>query len=320
MTHYLVTGGAGFIGSHIVEILCSENHRVTVLDNLSTGDRDNVSDDSVLFIEGDIRDPAVCRQALKNVDATIHLAAQVSVPASLADARENNSINIDGTMTLLEAIATSPSCRALAFASTCAVYGDNSQLPLNEAAALRPLSPYAMSKLAGEHICHMMARLHAISIVAFRFFNVFGPRQNPRSAYASVIPIFIDRILNDDRALIYGDGEQTRDFVYVKDLARMVINGVNHPNAFPEHAYNIASGTATTVNSLYTQIQVLLESKTRADHAEVRNGDIAHSLGDATLLAKACDLVGQTYAIRPLEEALVETVSWYRRAAGQEAK
>ncbi|MCK4915971.1 MAG: NAD-dependent epimerase/dehydratase family protein, partial [Candidatus Eisenbacteria sp.] len=219
MSVMLVTGGAGFIGSHIVERLVGLGHKVRVLDNFSTGRRENLSsvEDGVDVLEGDIRDVPVVERAVKGVEVVFHEAALASVPRSVADPVSSNEVNVTGTLNLLVASRDS-GVRRLVYASSSSVYGDSPELPKRELMAPSPESPYAASKLAGENYCRVFSSLYGLECVSLRYFNVFGPRQDPSSQYAAVVPLFVKALLEGTPPVIYGDGEQSRDFTYVANV------------------------------------------------------------------------------------------------------
>ena len=220
--NFLVTGGAGFIGSNIVEVLLKRGYTVRVLDNFSTGKRENLKqfNKDIELIEGDIRSYHIVQQAVKGIDVILHQAALPSVPRSIKDPITSNEVNVVGTLNILEA-AKDAGVKRVVYASSSSVYGDNPELPKHEKMMPNPLSPYAVSKLAGEKYCNVYSRLYGIETVGLRYFNVFGPKQDPNSQYSAVIPLFIKAIMNDKQPIIFGDGTQSRDFTHV---ANVVIN------------------------------------------------------------------------------------------------
>jgi len=220
--NFLVTGGAGFIGSNIVEELLKRGYKVRVLDNFSTGKRENLKqfNKDIELIEGDIRSYHIVQQAVKGIDVILHQAALPSVPRSIKDPITSNEVNVVGTLNILEA-AKDAGVKRVVYASSSSVYGDNPELPKHEKMMPNPLSPYAVSKLAGEKYCNVYSRLYGIETVGLRYFNVFGPKQDPNSQYSAVIPLFIKAIMNDKQPIIFGDGTQSRDFTHV---ANVVIN------------------------------------------------------------------------------------------------
>ena len=309
MAKYLVTGGAGFIGSHIAETLAGRGDAVRVLDNLSTGKKENLAGllDQVEFIEGDIRDLETCRRAVKGMDHVLHQAALASVPGSVADPLLNNAINVTGTLNLLLA-ARDAGVRSFVLASSSAVYGDDPAPSKREGREGRPLSPYGLSKHAGERYCEVFHTLFGLKAVSLRYFNVFGPRQDPRSEYAAVIPLFITKVLKGERPVVYGDGEQTRDFIYVRNVVQANILAAGSPAAGGE-AVNIAGGAALTVNGLLAAVNEALGTRVEPVHAEPRAGDIRHSVAD---VEKSRRVLGFEPAVSFLD-GLHETVSWYKK-------
>ncbi|HIQ02466.1 MAG TPA: SDR family NAD(P)-dependent oxidoreductase, partial [Anaerolineales bacterium] len=250
MTLWLVTGGAGFIGSHLVEALVARGERARVLDDFSTGRWENLAavTGQVEVIEGDVRDRAAAARAVDGVEVVIHLAAIPSVQASVEDPQRVMAVNCTGTLNLLEA-ARAAGVRRFVFASSAAVYGDQTDLPLREDLPPDPLSPYAASKAAGEALCRAYFASYGLPTVVLRFFNVYGPRQDPRSPYSGVISIFVERMRQGLPPVIYGDGEQTRDFVYVGDVVEAVVRAAEREEAVGE-VFNIAGGRQTSVLEL----------------------------------------------------------------------
>ena len=272
MKRILVTGGSGFIGSHIVEHYQGKAE-IRVLDNLRTGRRDNLNGLDCEFIEGDISDRKTVAEAVKGVDYIFHLAALVSVPESMEKIIECNTINSVGTIVLLEEAAKA-GVKKLILSTSAANYGDNPVSPKVETMVPEPKSPYAITKLDGEYYCGLFTRTGRLQTACLRYFNVFGPRQNPKSAYAAAVPIFITKALSNEDITIFGDGEQTRDFVFVKDIAAA--------NAFmAEHefsgVYNVAYGGRMTINHLAELIVEILGSRSKIVHLPERPGDVKHS-------------------------------------------
>jgi nucleoside-diphosphate-sugar epimerase len=287
----LVTGGAGFIGSHIVDKLMLEGHEVVVLDDLSSGNLKNIEnhldESGFRFMEGDIRQTRAVEKALDGVDAVIHEAAIVSVPLSIKNPALTNEVNIFGTLNLLEA-SLRAKVKRFVYASSCAVYGAVLELPINEDAPLRPLSPYASSKLAAEEHCKAFYENSGLETVRLRYFNVYGPRQ-AAGEYAGVMLKFLERIRGDQPPIIFGDGEQTRDFVHVSDVAEATLLALNRESAVGE-VFNIGTGEVTTINRL-CEIFLELTGKTHLKpiYANANPGDIRHSQADIT---KAVKLLG----------------------------
>jgi len=305
---YLVTGGAGFIGSHLVENLVKQGYNVRILDNFLTGKRENIAEflGEIDLIEGDIRDLETCRQAAEEVDFVLHQAALPSVPRSIEDPVLTNEINIGGTLNLLLA-AKEKKVRKFVFASSSSVYGDDETLPKREGVEGAPLSPYAVTKLIGEKYCQVFNRVFGLSTVSLRYFNIFGPRQDPFSQYAAVIPIFITKIIQGERPVIFGDGEQSRDFTYVTNIVeanRLAIEA----SEISGEVINVACGDKTTVNQLFETIRKLLQKDLAPIHEEPRPGDIRHSFADIT---KAQGVLKYEAKIS-LSEGLRETIRWYQ--------
>jgi UDP-glucose 4-epimerase len=273
----VVTGGLGFIGSHLVEALCQENE-VIIVDDETTGGLENIKHLELDNISLDLGD--ITHIDLKNTfdgcDYVFHHAALASVPASVADPIHCNLVNVTGTLKILLA-ARDAEVQKVIFASSSAVYGDNIDLPIHENAGLKPTSPYAVSKIAGELYCQNFTDIYGLPTISLRYFNVFGPRQDPNSQYAAVIPKFIDAILHDSPPVIYGDGEQTRDFIYVKDVVGANILGAESDVT---GVFNIASGRSITINQLFKIMAKIMEKDLNPLYAESRPGDIKHSLAD----------------------------------------
>ncbi len=295
---YLVTGGAGFIGSHIVDALVERSHNVVVLDNLASGHKENLSNvwKQINFIEGDIRDAETCLKAAVGCDGIFHEAALVSVPDSINRPRDNHEINISGTLNVLEA-ARANGVKRVVFASSAAVYGDNPELPKREEMRPEPKSPYAMAKLTGEYYLKVYADCFGLETVALRYFNVFGLRQDPSSMYSGVISIFSERIAKGLPISIYGDGEQTRDFVNVADVVQA--NLLVMTTAFPasnlrlqtsnNSVFNVATGNQTSLLQLLDALGEIYEIKPEVIFFLSRDGDIRHSLAD---ISKVRNILG----------------------------
>jgi UDP-N-acetylglucosamine 4-epimerase len=308
----LVTGGAGFIGSHLVEYLLEHGAaKVRVLDSLITGLRSNVElfadNPRYEFLEGDMRDYATCRKACEGMDWVSHQAALGSVPRSVADPVTTNQINVDGYVNVLTA-ARECGVRRVVYASSSSVYGDEATLPKQEERIGQPLSPYAVSKLAGELYQQVFVRIYGQQIIGLRYFNVFGPRQDPNGPYAAVIPRFIDRIINRQPVLIDGDGGQTRDFTYIENVvqANMLALSTDNPDALGQ-VYNVAVGERFTILQLFEHLSELLGGDARAEHQPSRPGDIRDSLAS---IAKAEQLLGYKPRFR-MKEGLARTVSYF---------
>lgn len=278
----LVTGGAGFIGSHIAEYF-SSNADVRVLDNLRSGFLKNIEPFDVEFIEGSITDRQAVKKAVKDVDYVFHLAAMISVPESMEKPQECVDINTQGLLTVLQEAAQA-GCKKLCFSSSAAIYGDNPVVPKLETMYPEPKSPYAVTKLDGEYYCRMFAAEGWLNTACMRYFNVFGPRQDPKSQYAAAIPIFVHRAIGNEDITIFGDGEQTRDFIYVKDVA--AANVYLAENAEFCDVYNTAYGQSITINQLAERVIELTGSNSKILHAEVRPGDVKHSKANTEKLLK----------------------------------
>ena len=293
----LVTGGAGFIGSHLVERLLGSGHEVRVIDDLSTGTNVGLlADLGVELVRGDVADAAAVTQALRGCDAVAHLAAVASVVASMERPLETLRSNVTGAVTVFQAAATQ-GVRRVVFASSAAVYGSNQDLPLSEDAREMPLSPYAADKLTGEHYLGHFHRSGAFRGHAFRFFNVYGPRQDPSSPYSGVISVFLDRASQGLPLVVHGDGGQTRDFVFVKDvvdvIARALEGAGGEDAALP--VTNIGRGVAVSISELaHAAAEATGALNARIEHSEARAGDVRHSLADVTLLRRRFDSVPGT--------------------------
>ncbi len=312
MSRYLVTGGAGFIGSHIVGALLQQGASVRVLDNFSTGKRENLvaassgSSDRLEVLEGDLRDPAAVAEAVRGVELVFHEAAFVSVPASMQQPAECFDVNVQGTCLLFEA-ARQAGVRRVVIASSAAVYGDCSALPLIESELPRPLSPYAASKSADELYAGAYTRAFGLEVVALRYFNVYGPRQRPDSMYAAAVPIFIRCRLDGKPVTIFGDGGQTRDLIFVGDVVRANLVAAAHPAA-PGEAFNVCTGRETRILDLIEVLDELLPNAPRPVFVEARPGDIYKSLGSP---AKALGTL-RFRAETSLTDGLKVTLEWMR--------
>jgi UDP-glucose 4-epimerase len=298
----LVTGGAGFIGSHLAARLVAAGHEVVVLDDLSTGKLSNLAGIEVEFIQGSVIDRSDLARATAGVDNVFHLAALVGVPESLADPERTLEVNVVGTIRLLLAAAEA-GARRFVLSSSSAIYGDDAPVPNPEACYPGPISPYGLSKLDGEFYLAMYAEQLGLHTVALRYFNVFGPRQDPRSPYAAVIPIFIDRALAGRDLIVFGDGEQTRDFIAVNDVAAANLFALTAPPG----VYNVGCGGRITVNDLASKIISLTGSSSAVVHEPARPGDIYHSQADVTRISAA--------GFRPgvgLDQGLRETIRFFR--------
>jgi UDP-glucose 4-epimerase len=308
MNKYIVTGGAGFIGSHVAEVLVKKGHSVRIMDNFSTGKRDNIAlfKDGIELIEADIRDFEACRKAVKGMDCVLHQAALTSVPLSIEDPLSTNEVNITGTLNLLLA-SREAKIKRFVFASSAAVYGDDPRLPKEESMEGVPLSPYAASKQVGETYCQVFCKLYNLPTVRLRYFNIFGPRQDPSSQYASVIPNFIEKMIKGKNPVIFGDGEQSRDFLYVSNVAEANILASKTGEASGE-VFNIAAGEKITIHSLVHCINEVLDKEIKPSYSEPRSGDIKLSFAD---ISRARKMLKYEPSVS-FKEGLRKTVSWYK--------
>ena len=307
MAHYLVTGGAGFIGSHLVEELVLRGERVRVVDNLVTGKRHNIAHlSSIEFIEGDLADMAVATRAVADVDYVLHQAAIPSVPRSVQDPVTSNRANIDASLNILVA-ARDAGVKRLVYAGSSSAYGDTPTLPKVETMPTAPLSPYALQKLVAEQYCQMFTRLYGLETVTIRYFNVFGPRQDPSSPYSGVISLFISALCERRQPTIYGDGEHTRDFTYVANVVDGVLRACEAKDASGE-VINVATGGRISLNQLFRTLRDLTAASVEPIYADPRPGDVKDSQADIT---KARRILGYEPKV-PFEEGLNRTVAWYR--------
>jgi len=308
MEKFLVTGGAGFIGCNICRKLASQGCFVRVVDNLLTGKKSNLADiiDKIEFIQADMGDQIVARSAMKDIDVVLHQGALPSVPRSVDDPAAAHQHNVDATFTLLLA-ARDAGVKRFVYASSSAAYGDTPTLPKVETMAPQPLSPYAVSKLAGEYYAKVFYEVYGLQTISLRYFNVFGPYQDPTSQYAAAIPAFVTAILKNKPPTIYGDGQQSRDFTYVDNVveANLLATRAKHTKG---EVVNIACGEAITVNAIIEMINELLGKKIKPIYAAPRPGDIKHSLADITAARK---LIGFRPKI-PFRQGLQKAIDWYR--------
>jgi UDP-glucose 4-epimerase len=306
---YLVTGGAGFIGSHIIRTLLEQGHEVKILDNFSTGKRENIADleTKIELIEGDLRDSSKVTEAVRGVEVIFHEAAFVSVPQSMDEPQDCLDINVTGTSQLFESARRAGVKRAV-FATSAAVYGDSAEMPLTEETPLRPLSPYAASKRVDEIYGQLYTTSFGLDVVALRYFNVYGPRQRPDSMYAAAVPIFIRRLLDGKPITIYGDGGQTRDLINIHDVVRANLVAAAHPSA-PGQIFNICTGIETRIIDLIEVLQDLFPSAPAPTFAAPRAGDIYRSIGSPQ---KAADLIDFRAEVT-LDAGLKEAVEWMKQ-------
>ena len=300
----LITGGSGFIGSHIVEHYQDIADEIRVLDNLRTGYRKNLDGLKHVFIEGSVTDREAVAKAVEGVDYVFHLAALVSVPESMAKPGECVDINVHGLLNVLEASAAA-GVKKLVFASSAAIYGDNPAVPKLESMLPEPKSPYAITKLDGEYYLDLFNRERGLETAAIRFFNVFGPRQDPKGAYAAAVPIFIEKALKGEDITVYGDGEQTRDFIYVKDIVGALSFAVETPGV--TGVFNAGYGGQMTINDLANKIIASAGSDSKVLHGPERAGDVKHSRSSADKLRTAGWQPNHS-----LDDALATTLEYFR--------
>ncbi len=316
----LVTGGGGFIGSNLVEALLARGDEVLVLDNFATGRRENLArapewaaagGGRYRLLEGDIRDEATVKRAIAGREVVLHQAAIPSVARSVEDPMTSHTVNVDGTLTLLLA-ARDAGVRRFVMASSSSLYGESETLPKVETMAPDPISPYGLDKLAGETYCRLFTRLYGLPTVSLRYFNVFGPRQNPRSEYAAVVPRFIEAALRGEQPTIYGDGQQTRDFTFVENVVAANLLSAEAVEEACGQAYNVACGERISLLDLAAAINRLTGSQVGPRHAPPRAGDIRHSLAD---ISKAERALGYRPAV-DLEAGLARTIEAMRATEG----
>ena len=314
MAKYLVTGGAGFIGCNLVRFLLAKGHEVVVLDDFSTGKRENLTDvaERIELIEGDVRDRPTVDRAVAGCEAVFHQAALGSVPRSVEDPIRSHDVNVNGTLTLLEAVRAA-GIKRLIFAASSSAYGNQKESPKHEGMVPAPISPYAASKVACEGYMQAYAGAYGLQTLSLRYFNVFGPHQDPHGAYAAVIPAFIGRILNGQAPIVFGDGEQSRDFCYIDNVCEANWLAANaDPEVSDGRALNIACGRSTTLNEMLDLLRGLLATEVTADYQSERPGDVKHSLA-------AIDRARQSIGYEPtiyFEEGLRRSIDWYRRNLG----
>jgi nucleoside-diphosphate-sugar epimerase len=313
----VVTGGAGFIGSHIAAALSNRGARVRVLDDLSTGHRENLEDigGDIDFIQGSVADEELVRKALAGAELVFHEAAIPSVPRSVESPRQTHVASVDGTFTLLLA-ARDQKVRRVIYAASSSAYGDQPTLPKSEQMLPDPLSPYAVAKLVGEYYCRVFTRVYGLETVALRYFNVFGPRQDPSSQYSGVVSRFISALSGNGRPMIFGDGEQSRDFTYIDNVVAANLSAADAKGASGK-VINVANGERVTLNELLAVLKELTgRHDVSAEYAEARVGDVRHSLADNSM---ARELLGYESKV-DLREGLKRTIEWWntsRFAANQ---
>jgi nucleoside-diphosphate-sugar epimerase len=313
MATVLVTGGAGFIGSNLTEALLKQGHRVRVLDNFSTGRRENLIFDETYplleMIEGDIRDLGVCRKAMQGIEVVFHEAALPSVQQSVEDPSHSNSVNAGGTLNILLA-ARDGGVRKVVYASSCAIYGDDPVLPKKEEMSPSPLSPYALQKYVGEKYCQLFFQLYGLETLSLRYFNIFGPKQDPSSVYSGVIARFISALVEGVPPTVYGDGEQSRDFTYVGNVVQANLLAMSAPRLRGE-VINIGCGKRTSLNELLNVLKKIFRSQVRPVYQEARMGDVRHSVAD---IQKARTLLNFSPR-EDIEIGLKKTVEYFRESA-----
>jgi len=305
----LVTGGAGFIGSHIASRLVEDGHEVRVLDNFSTGARANLAalDGSFELLEGDMQSYERAHNAVKGCEVVFHQAALPSVPRSIQDPLTSTAANVTGTLNLLLASRDS-GVRRVVFASSSSIYGADETLPKREDLPAMPISPYAVAKQAGESYCRSFWRVYGLETVALRYFNVFGPRQDPLSQYSAVIPKFITALLRGEGPVVYGDGEQSRDFTYIDNVVAANLSAASAKDASGK-VINVANGERITLNQLLSELKDLTGNQdVKAEYRETRVGDVRHSLAD---IAMARELLGYKSKV-DLREGLQRTIDWWK--------
>jgi len=314
MPRYIVTGGAGFIGSHIAESLVAQGHQVVVLDDLSTGHEHNLAGfrDGLEFIEGSITDEALLREVFAGAEVVFHQAALASVPRSVAEPLASNDVNITGTLKVFLA-AKEAGVRRVVYAASSSAYGDSETLPKREDMPARPLSPYAVTKYVDELYGKVFTDIYGLPTIGLRYFNVFGPRQDPQSQYAAVIPLFITRFLAGVAPIIHGDGGQSRDFTFIENVVQANLKAAAADARADGLVYNVACGAAVTVKEICLMIRDLIGCDLEPEHDEPRVGDVRHSLADISL---GRDRIGFDPAV-DLAEGLRRTVRWYQQQHDQ---
>ena len=311
MPNVLITGGAGFIGSNLTEALLQKGHFVRVLDDFSTGKRENLIFDkaypSLEIIEGDIRDLDTCQKAIKGTEYVFHQAALPSVQRSIEDPETSNAVNVGGTLNILLA-AKEIGVKRVIYASSSSIYGDTPTLPKHEEMPSNPLSPYALQKYIGEQYCKLFYQLYGLDTISLRYFNIFGPKQDPNSVYSAVIPKFIDALLHGRPPIIFGDGEQSRDFTYIENVVQANLLAMSAEHLHGE-AINIACGKRISLNQLVNILKEILGSRQSPIHQEPRQGDVRHSLAD---IHKGKEILNYEPKIG-IEVGLKKTVEFFKR-------
>lgn len=307
-----MTGGAGFIGSHLVSSLSHAGHAVRILDNFSgigsKGRASTLSDlNNVQIIEGDIRVDSDCHAAVQGADYILHHAAEPSVARSVEDPATCADVNVGGTINMLTAASNTTGIRGFVFASSCAVYGDTAEDEKSESGPNDPLTPYATTKLAGEYFCRNFQQLRGVPTISLRYFNVYGPGQDPNGAYAAVIPKFLTAVANGKRPIIYGDGEQSRDFIFVDDIVRANLCAVESAGSVAGRTFNIGGGAHTSLNVLVQKLESILDREINPERVDRKNGDILHSRANISRAAEHLNFIPTV----SLDDGLARTLHWY---------
>jgi nucleoside-diphosphate-sugar epimerase len=308
VANYLVTGGGGFIGSNLVRALLDAGHAVRVLDDFSSGKRENLSEiqDRIDLIEGDIRDLATCQSSCADMEVVLHQAALGSVPRSVEDPITSNDVNIGGTLSMLWA-AKGAKVRRFVFAASSAAYGESAAMPKQEDMPTAPISPYGVAKLTCEHYCRVFCLAYGLETFALRYFNVFGPYQDPTSQYAAVIPLFVSAMLHKKQPVVFGDGEQTRDFTYIDNVVQANILAAQAKEARGE-VINIACQKQISLNQILDLLRELLDTDIGANYTDPRAGDIKHSLAD---ISRAREILSFEPAV-DFKQGLRLAIDWYK--------
>jgi len=310
MQKYLVTGGAGFIGSNITKKILEQGDFVRVADNFSTGRRENIKEflnnPNFELLEGDLTNPEVAAKAVKGMDFVLHQAAIPSVQRSVEDPLTSNNANINGTLNMLLA-SRDAKIKRFVYAASSSAYGDNPQLPKKEDMPVMPVSPYALQKYAGERYCQIFWRLYGLPTICLRYFNVFGPKQDPNSQYSAVIPKFIKALMKAEPPVIYGTGEQSRDFTFVDNVADINLLSAKAEKGFGE-VFNVGCGEQISLNQLLDFLKDILKSDIKAEYKEARLGDVMHTRAD---VSKAGEFLNYTPKIGT-KQGLIKTVEWYK--------
>ncbi len=314
MSKYLITGGAGFIGCNLARYILDKGHDVVVLDNFATGKRENLTEiaDKIELIEGDVRDRDAVDRAIDGCTAIFHEAALGSVPRSVEHPVESHDTNVNGTVTVLEA-ARAAGIKRVAFAASSSAYGERAESPKHEAMAPMPISPYAANKVSCEAYMQAYAAAYGMETVCLRYFNVFGPYQDPEGAYAAVIPAFVSHLLAGEGPVVFGDGEQSRDFCFVENVCNAIWLAANAPaETCSGKVMNIACNARTSLNEILAQLKGLLGSDIEATYEDERAGDVKHSLADVSLAKEAIGYEPKVF----FEEGLRTAIDWYRENLG----